>query len=164
MADREGDEHAERERSEQREADQLAQVGGDRVARLLAGLLEVEAAAVGDTGDDAAIDGPQVDVEADRQADGVVEPDAPVDERDVEVERAARAGVGRQLDVADRELCLLVVGVEGGVGAEEAGGDHGRDDRGVTGDQEEPAATEPSSRLSLENAHRRVFGRSVLRG
>ena len=59
-----------------------------------------------------------------------------------------RAGVGGQLDVADGELALLVIGVDGGVGAGEAGDDDGRDDGGVACDQEEPAAADAAAERS----------------
>ena len=159
VADREGDEQADYERAHEREADQLAQVGRDRVAGLGADVLQVEHAALRDPAHRVAVDGAEVDVEAHRRADRVLEQHAPVDERDVEVERAGLAGVGRQLDPADAQLALLVVGVERGVGAGERGDDHGGDDQRMADDQEELAAVDAArsrwsrkARPSLQNA------------
>ena len=56
---------------------------------------------VGHALDDVAVDGLQVDAQADRQPDRL-EARAPVDERHVDVERAPVAGGDRQPDLADR--------------------------------------------------------------
>ena len=55
--------------------------------------------------------------------------------------------VGGQLDLADRELALLVIRVERGVGAEQRRGDDDQDDRRVASGQEELAAALAAVRL-----------------
>ena len=57
------------------------------------------------------------------------------------------AGVGRELDLADGELALLVVGVEGGVGAEYGRADDDQHRRRMASDQEELAAALAAVRL-----------------
>ena len=67
-------------------SDRQAQVAGERVAGLPADELGVEPAGLGEVHDGVAVDRAHVDVDARRQPhDG--EAHAPVDERDVEVER-----------------------------------------------------------------------------
>ena len=58
VAEREGDEHAERERGGHDDDDQRAQVLGDRVAGLGADLLEVETLSLRDARDGDAVDRP----------------------------------------------------------------------------------------------------------
>ena len=144
---RERDEEPEDQRPGEGQPDQLLQVRRDRIPRLVAHVLEVERTAAGDPGDHVAIDRAKVHIEPDGQADRVLEPHAPVHERDVEVERPMLAGIGGQLDLADGELLLLVVRVDGGGGADEGRDDDGTDDRDVAQRSEEPTATLAVSRL-----------------
>ena len=105
-ADREGDEHPERAAAQEHEQDEVAQVGRDRVARVLADGLDVELPAGRHALDDVAVDRPQVHAQARGQPDRL-EARAPVDERHVDVERALVAGGDREPDLADRELPVL---------------------------------------------------------
>ncbi len=100
VPDGERDQQPDREAAEQGEADQLLEVARDRVPRLASNGLQRQRSAVGDPAHDAAVDGSEVDVEPDRQPDRVLEADAPVHQRDVEIQRPVAPGVGRQLDLA----------------------------------------------------------------
>ena len=125
-ADRERHQQAERGAGEHARADQRLQVAGDRVARLGADVADVELRARRHAGDGRAVDRAQVHAQARGQADRL-EAGAPVDQRDVDVERAAVAGGDRQADLPDRQLLALREGDERAVAAEQRGRDDDQD-------------------------------------
>ena len=106
VADRERGEQAEREAAQRDDADQRSQVGGDRVARLGPDGRDVDRFAVGDALQGVAVDRADIDAEAGGQADRL-EAGAPVDQRDVDVERPGVAWGDRQADAADRQVAVL---------------------------------------------------------
>ncbi len=134
--DRERDEDPQPERAQGHHEDQRAQVAGDRVSRLASDRLQIDAAAVRHPLERGAVDGPEVHAQPRRRADRL-EPRAPVDERDVDVERPGVPGGDRQPDPADRQLAVLPVRDEREIAAEQRGDDdreHGPDPRAVAQD------------------------------
>ena len=135
--DRERDEHPERAAAQEHEQDEVAQVGRDRVARVLADGLDVELPAGRDALDDVAVDRLQVDSEARGEPDRL-EARAPVDERHVDVQRALVAGGDREPDLADRERPVLPERDEREVAAGQRR-DHDRGERERTAERQERA-------------------------
>ena len=99
------DERAERQAAGDGDEDRQAQVEGERVARLAADELGVERARLGQPDDLLAVDRAHVDVDPRRRRDDR-EAHAPVDERNVEIQRTVVPGVDRQPYGADVELAL----------------------------------------------------------
>jgi hypothetical protein len=146
-----------RPRAAAHDRDQRPQVRGDAVARLGPDVLEVEGRTVRHAGGGVAIDGPEVDVQAGRKPDGVLEADAPVDERHVQVERARVPGVDGEPDLAHRQLARLTVRGEGDVAAGEGGDDH-RQDRERALDGLDSARGPCSARVGFVRACSSLYG------
>ena len=112
-----------------RGGDREPQVLGERVARLPADVRDVERARLGERHDGVAVDRADVDVDARGQADDG-EAHAPVDERDVEVERAVVQRVDGEPHGPDVEVAIEVEGRQRGARPEDGGEDHERRRRG----------------------------------
>ena len=126
--------HPERPAAQQHGEDQVAEVGGDPVARLLADAVDVDPVAGRDLLDGVAVDRAQVDAQPRRQPDRL-EARAPVHERHVDVERALVAGGDAELDRADAERAVLAEADQ----REVAAGQRREDDRGDRRDPQERA-------------------------
>ena len=137
---RERDEHPERAAAQEHEQDEVAQVGRDRVARVLAHRPDVDLPTVRHAPDDVAVDRLEVHAQAGGEADRL-EARTPVDERHVDVERALVAGGDGEPDLADRQLPVLPEGDE----REVAAGQRRDDDRG---ERERPAERQERARKS----------------